>query len=122
MKAAAVGALAGHVMYWALTAAHDWAAPDVPSDNFGQAIGRGVFQTVVTGLAGMAPMPLLLWAGMRLMRERGNVLLIAFGSVIWGYIGGRVAGLELSLADSEAWLVFFAVACGLLGLTRLPER
>ncbi|MCC3769013.1 hypothetical protein K6I34_001048 [Streptomyces sp. UNOC14_S4] len=109
-------------MLWTLLAAHDWAEPGPPPDNFGQGIGQAIFQTAVTGLAGMAPMPLLLWAGMRLMRERGNVLLMLFGAVIWGYIGGRAARLKMSPVETEGWLIFFAVACGLLGLTRLPER
>ncbi|UQI49728.1 hypothetical protein M1P56_35005 (plasmid) [Streptomyces sp. HU2014] len=121
MKAAIIGGLASHATLWALIAAHNWAKPDLPVDNFGQGIGQAIFQTAVTGLVGMAPMPFLLWAGMRLLRERGNILLMATGSVIWGFIGGRVAGLEMSFGDSEGWLIFFAVACGLLGLTpRLP--
>ncbi|RLU94711.1 hypothetical protein CTZ27_18550 [Streptomyces griseocarneus] len=122
MKAAVVGALSGHAMRWVLVTVHNWAAPDVPADNFGQGIGQAIFQTAVTGLVGMAPMPVLLWAGMRLTRERGNILLMLFGAVIWGFIGGRAAGLRMSPAETEGWLAFFAVACGLLGMTRLPER
>ncbi|MBT2385322.1 hypothetical protein [Streptomyces sp. ISL-11] len=122
VKAAVVGALAGHAMYWTVTAVRDWANTDSTTDNYGQAIGEAVFQIVMTGLVGMAPMPVLLWAGMRLMQERGNILLMLFGAVTWGFIGGRAAQLKMSCAETEGWMIFFAIACGLLGLTRLPER
>jgi hypothetical protein len=54
-------------------------------------------------------MPVLLWAGMRALGERGNHLLVLLGTVSWLLIGGHVVEDDVSVAATVAFLGLFAL-------------
>jgi hypothetical protein len=67
----------------------------------------GTFEFLLTTAASWALMPLLLWVGMRVMGETGNVALVIVGGLAWlglsGYYiddidraGGRIPALALA--------------------------
>ncbi|MBC2874212.1 MULTISPECIES: hypothetical protein [Streptomyces] len=70
-------------------------------------------------------MPLLLWAGMRLLREKDNHLLVVGGSLAWFFAAGRyVDTLEYGAGRHVPWpLVAGVIAVGgLLSWGRLADR
>ncbi|MFE6338647.1 hypothetical protein ACFVP3_37115 [Streptomyces sp. NPDC057806] len=67
----------------------------------------GAFEFLLTTAASWALMPLLLWAGMQMMGETGNVALVIVGGLVWlglsGYYiddidraGGHIPALGLA--------------------------
>ncbi|MFF5257106.1 hypothetical protein ACFY4K_34480 [Streptomyces leeuwenhoekii] len=48
----------------------------------------GTFELLLTTAASWALMPLLLWAGMRVMGETGNVVLVVVGGLVWLGLSG----------------------------------
>lgn len=46
------------------------------------------FELLLTTAASWALMPLLLWAGMRVMGETGNVVLVVVGGLVWLGLSG----------------------------------
>ncbi|MCT9139626.1 hypothetical protein [Streptomyces violarus] len=48
----------------------------------------GAFEFILTTAASWALMPLLLWAGMRVMGETGNAVLVAVGGLVWLGLSG----------------------------------
>jgi hypothetical protein len=80
----------------------------------------GAFEFLLTTAASWALMPLLLWAGMQMMGETGNVSLVLVGGLAWlglsGYYiddidraGGHVPALALA--------AYILLATGLAGLS-----
>ncbi|GAA3503272.1 hypothetical protein GCM10019016_103820 [Streptomyces prasinosporus] len=48
----------------------------------------GAFEFLLTTAASWALMPLLLWAGMRMMGEAGNAVLVLVGGLVWAGLSG----------------------------------
>jgi len=91
LKGAAVTAVAVLVCHLILSAGYAAARAHERADSDGSWVGAEIqLVTFVLGL--LLVMPLLLWAGMRILGERDNYLLIIFGSLVWW--GG--AGFNLS--------------------------
>ncbi|WDV51444.1 hypothetical protein PV963_14180 [Streptomyces coeruleorubidus] len=51
-------------------------------------VWAGAFEFLLTTAASWILMPLLLWAGMRVMRETGNTVLVAVGGFVWLGLSG----------------------------------
>ncbi|MFF0103793.1 hypothetical protein [Streptomyces hirsutus] len=49
----------------------------------------GAFEFLLTTAASWALMPLLLWAGMRMMGETGNAVLVLVGGLVWVGVSGH---------------------------------
>ncbi|MEV4920834.1 hypothetical protein AB0K47_29015 [Streptomyces tirandamycinicus] len=119
LKGAAVSALAATAAYWIWTAGREWA----------QGVGRagsdaflaGALESVLATVAGVAAMPLLLWAGRRAVRERGNHLMVIGCSVAWPFAGGYVVENDVGAAGTLVVLTLFALLGGLLAVVGLPE-
>lgn len=48
----------------------------------------GAFEFLLTTAVSWALMPLMLWAGMRVMGETGNALLVLVGGLVWAGLSG----------------------------------
>ncbi|MFF7307276.1 hypothetical protein [Streptomyces sp. NPDC008137] len=48
----------------------------------------GAFEFLFTMAASWALMPLLLWAGMRVLGETGNAVLVLVGGLVWAVLSG----------------------------------
>ncbi|MFI9723873.1 hypothetical protein ACIHFE_30165 [Streptomyces sp. NPDC052396] len=117
-KGVVVSAVAAHATYWAWASLTDraWRVSEAhPDDGFAAGFGELVEAQLVWVLL----MPLLLWAGMRVLGEKGNSRMLAAGSAMWLLIGGRVE-TKTDWLNTEVSLVLFALLCGLLSLRRAP--
>lgn len=92
LKGAAVTAVAVLVCHLILSAGYAAARAQKRADPDGGSWGSAEIHAVTFALGILLVMPLLLWAGMRILRERDNYLLIIVGSLLW-LIG---AGFNLS--------------------------
>ncbi|MEU5345641.1 MULTISPECIES: hypothetical protein [unclassified Streptomyces] len=117
VKGTLVSALAAAVCYWMWTSLWEWS--DDVSRASGDAMGAGWLEGLLAGLLGLLSMPVLLWAGMRLLRERGNHLLVVAGFVAWWIIGGKIVE-EGNVGDMATGL-YIALFAGLGGLASLAE-
>ncbi|MER6999321.1 hypothetical protein [Streptomyces sp. NPDC000410] len=116
-KGAAVSAVAAGACYAVWTVGREW-AQGVRQAN-PDAILAGSAESVMAVVAGVALMPVLLWAGMRAVRERGNHLLVIAGTVVWLFVGGHVVENAVSTAGTAAFLALFAVLGGLLAMVEV---
>lgn len=119
-KGAVVSALGATVCYWTWIFAIEWA--DGVRDAHREAFLAGFLEGVLARAAGLVAMPVLLWAGMRAVGERGHHLLVMFGTVAWFFIGGHVIEDVISVFGTALWITCFAVLCGVLALAKVPER
>ncbi|MFD4528156.1 hypothetical protein ACFWP7_30340 [Streptomyces sp. NPDC058470] len=120
VKGTAVSAVAAVTSYWIWTSGREWAS-DVTVANQ-DALLAGSLELLLAGLAGVASMPLLLWAGMRVTKERGNHLLVMFGAMAWLFVGGHVVETRVGAAGTALFLALFAVLGGLLAGVRMPSE
>jgi hypothetical protein len=121
VKGTVVSALAAVACYWMWTSLREWS--DDVSRASGDAMGAGWLETLLAGIVGLLSMPVLLWAGMRLLRERGNHLLVAGGFVAWWIIGGDVVEKgDVSATAMALRLALFAGIGGLLSLVEMPRN
>ncbi|MGW0735635.1 hypothetical protein [Streptomyces sp. NPDC002851] len=120
LKGMLVSGLAAVLCSWGWNALRDW-ADDVAATG-GDTIGAGWIESALAGLAGILAMPLLLWAGMRLLGERGNHLLVLLGLVAWWPIGGHVVEDAVGPVATGLFLALFAVIGGLLSLAEMPGK
>jgi hypothetical protein len=82
-------------------------------------IGAGWTQALLASCAGVLAMPLLLWAGMRLLGERGTQVLALVGGAAWWLIGTHmVEGTRIDDTDTALLLTVFALLGGVLCLAR----
>ncbi|MFJ4537990.1 hypothetical protein ACIP39_18790 [Streptomyces tibetensis] len=51
-------------------------------------MGAGAFEFLLTTAASWILMPLLLWAGMGVLRESGNTVLVLVGGLVWAVLSG----------------------------------
>ncbi|WP_328905883.1 hypothetical protein OG230_24535 [Streptomyces sp. NBC_00234] len=118
VKGAGVSAVAATVCYLIWSGGRDWASAARDADP--DAILAGSVESVLALIAGVVCMPLLLWAGMRLLRERGNHLLVVAATVVWFFLGGHVVEDAVDGLVTAVFLALFAVLGGLLSLVRTP--
>ncbi|MFD3654617.1 hypothetical protein [Streptomyces sp. NPDC058620] len=85
-KGALTVAVATAVCHTLMAAGYEWARDSETSS--GDTMFAGTVEFLLTTAASWALMPLLLWAGMRLMRESGNTLLVLAGGFAWILISG----------------------------------
>ncbi|QXE36108.1 hypothetical protein KQY30_19565 [Streptomyces sp. GMY02] len=113
VKGVLVSAAAAAVCYWIWTSAREWAqdARAAPDSNF----GTGFLEGLLAQIAGVASMPVLLWAAMRAVRERGNHLLVLGGAVAWLFIGGHIIeDAGVGSTETILYLTLFAAVGGVL--------
>lgn len=77
-------------------------------------MGAGLLEGALATVTGVAMMPLLLWIGMRMLRERGNHLLVVIGAVVWVFLGGHVVEGSVNSVATVCYLALFAAVCGVL--------
>jgi hypothetical protein len=114
VKGAVVSAAAATICFCIWRSARAWAA-GIGNAN-PDALFAGSLESVLATIAGVASMPLLLWAGMRAFGERGNHLLVLVGAVSWLYIGGHVVEDHVSAAGTAVFLASFVLLSSLLAL------
>lgn len=117
MKGVVVTAAATHVTYWVWTAARQWESDATAADPDG-GFGAGFVEGALASACGILLMPLLLWAGMRLLRERDNYALVALGSSTWLVLAGKVVEHHADRMTAELSFTGFALLGGLLSLIR----
>ena len=115
-KGAVVSAVAATICYWIWTSARAWAAGI--SDANPDELFAGSLESLLATIAGVASMPMLLWAGMRAFRERGNHLLVMVGAVLWLYTGGHLVEDHVSVGGTAVFLAFFVLLSSLLALVK----
>lgn len=121
VKGVLVSALAAVVCYWMWNSLLQWADDSAAADE--SAMGAGWLESLLAGLMGLLSMPLLLWAGMRLLGERGNHLLVLAGVAAWWLIGGHVVeDAGVGGTATALFLALFAVLGGLLSLVEMPRN
>ncbi|MER5781672.1 hypothetical protein ABT104_08110 [Streptomyces mobaraensis] len=124
LKGAAVTALAVLACHTVLTAGFAAARAEAKADPQSAWAGTGVWlATFAVGL--VLAMPVLLWAGMRLLREKDNHLLVVGGSLAWFFVAGRhVDALEYGVGRHVPGpLIAGVIAVGaLLSWGRLADR
>ncbi|MFG2116993.1 hypothetical protein ACGFRB_30875 [Streptomyces sp. NPDC048718] len=81
--AVAVATVACHAL---MSAGYAWARDSAAAN--GDTPLSGAFEFLFVTAASWVLMPLLLWAGMRLLRERGNTVLVVVGGLAWVGISG----------------------------------
>lgn len=113
-KGVVVGAVAAVACFRSWSALDEWAehAGSGPNSNF----GTGFIESLIALAVGIVSMPVLLWAGMRLVRERNNYLLVACGGVLWPFIGGTLIDELHGVAETVLLLAVFPVLGGVLSL------
>jgi hypothetical protein len=120
VKGTLVSALAAVVCYWIWASLREWAQDVSAADP--DALYAGWFETLLAGIVGVVSMPVLLWAGMRLLGERGNDLLVLVGAMVWPFVGGHVVEDAVSDAGTAVFLGLFAMFGSLFALVKIPER
>lgn len=120
VKGVVVSAVAATVCFWIWTLGREWAAGvrEASPDAF----LAGSLESVLATIAGAASMPVLLWAGMRVARERGHHLLVIVGAVGWLFVGSHLVEDDVSTATLTMSLALFAILGGLLALVTVPEN
>ncbi|MFD3654028.1 hypothetical protein [Streptomyces sp. NPDC058620] len=120
VKGAVASAVAATVCYVIWSGGRDWAAGVRDADP--DAFLAGSVESVLALIAGVACMPVLLWAGMRAMQERGSHLLVLAGTGVWFFLGGHVVEDAVDGVGTALFLALFAVLGGLLALVRTPDK
>ncbi|MGW6455706.1 hypothetical protein ACWF94_07210 [Streptomyces sp. NPDC055078] len=120
VKGTVVAACAAGICYWLWTSAREWAAHASDADS--SAFLSGALESGVATIAGVAAMPVLLWAGMRALGERGNHVVIIAGAVMWLFVGGHVVENDVGEVGTAAFLALFTVLGGLAALAEVPEN
>jgi hypothetical protein len=116
VKGTIVAAVAACACYGLWKALRGWAEN---ASRAGQgAMGAGWLESAVAGLVGLLSMPLLLWAGMRVLGERGVHLLVPGDLAAWWFLGGRAVEDAHGTAATALLLGLFALLGGLLSLVR----
>ena len=120
VKGTLVSAVAAYASYAAWVRLRAWAlvASTGPHDTF----GTGMVQTLVAESVGLLSLPILLWVGMRLLRERGNHALVVGGFAAWWFIAGPVIEEAVGTTSTALLLALFVMIGGLLSLLEFPTR
>ncbi|EFL25144.1 hypothetical protein SSOG_04858 [Streptomyces himastatinicus ATCC 53653] len=123
IKGVGVSAAAAHATYWVWQSAEQWAW-EAQQANPDGGIGAGFIESALAVVASVTLMPLLLWAGMRLLRERDNHLLVTMGWAMWLVLNTQMSEGSVNRLETELFLAAFAVLGGFLALFRptAPEE
>ncbi|WP_280889523.1 hypothetical protein [Streptomyces sp. LBL] len=116
-KGTIVSALAVVVCYCIWTSLLEWSDEVAQAD--GDSIGAGLPEGLMARVIGLLSLPVLLWVGMRSLRERGNHLLLAAGHVAGWLIGGYL--VEQGGVSDTVTALCLALFAGLGGLLSLVE-
>ncbi|MBB4715459.1 hypothetical protein [Streptomyces luteogriseus] len=115
-KGAVTVTAATAVCHTLMTAGYAWAGAKAATGE--ATIFAGAFEWLVTTAGSWALMPLLLGAGMRAMRERGNTTLMVGGGLLWALLSLSLVD-EIDRPDGSMplpFLVFYVLAgTGLAG-------
>ncbi|MEU9092395.1 hypothetical protein ACIOEW_33830 [Streptomyces sp. NPDC087901] len=117
VKGVAVSAVSAVGCYEIWTSCREWAFGVAAADQ-DALLGGGFLELLLAGVAGVLSMPLLLWAGMRVLRERGNHLLVMIGAMTWIFLGGHVVEDGVGTVPVAGFLTLFAALGGLLSWVR----
>lgn len=117
LKGTLVSAVAAVVCYWLWGFLGERAGETDSDGTF-----SGLFESLFAGITGVVSMPVLLWAGMRVLRERGNHLLVIFGAIAWFFVGGHVVENDVSTAGTIVFLTLFTAFGTLLSGVEAPRR
>ncbi|MFF7648681.1 hypothetical protein ACFZCY_02245 [Streptomyces sp. NPDC007983] len=117
LKGVGVSAAAAHTTYWVWESAEQWAW-EAQQANPDGGIGAGFIESALAVVALVTLVPLLLWAGMRLLRERDNHLLVTMGWAMWILLNTQVAESSASKVETELFFAAFALLGGFLSLFR----
>lgn len=116
-KGTVVSAVAAMVCFASWERLLTWAEAVAAADP--GSIGAGWAQALLATCTGVLAMPLLLWAGMRLLGERGTRVLALAGGAAWWFIGTHVVeGTRIDDTDTALLLAVFALLGGVLCLAR----
>lgn len=118
-KGTLVSAVAAGACYRTWIRLQEW-ADDVSAAGQG-AMGAGLIEALLAEFTGLLSMPVVLWAGMRLSRERGNHVLVLGGAAAWWLIGAHVVQQAVGGFATLLFLALFAVVGGLLSLAEVPR-
>ncbi|KUO21893.1 hypothetical protein [Streptomyces dysideae] len=117
-KGTLVSAVAAVVCHAGWERLREWAG-DVAAADPG-AVGAGWPEGMPASATGLVAMPVLLWAGMRLLGERGNHLLVPAGVTAWWFIGGHaVEDVAVGVTCTTLLLTLFALLGGALSMAEL---
>lgn len=117
-KGGVTSAVAAVVCHRVWTSAREWAADARAAES--DVFLAGALESLLATVVGVALMPVLLWAGMRALREKGNHLLVTVGAVVWLFLGGHVVENDVGAWGTVVFLALFAVVGALLA--RAGER
>ncbi len=112
IKGVAVSGLAAAACFWIWTSARASAQAARGADP--DSLYAGSIESLFATVIGVLLMPVLLWVGMRALRERGTHLLVVGSTVAWLFIGGHVVEDDVSAAATVAFLALFALLGGVL--------
>ena len=121
VKGLVVSAAAAATCYWIWVSLREWsqdAAASQPDVMFGGFV-EGLLATITGGLV---LMPLLLWGGMQLTRQRGNHLFVLLGALLWPFIGGYAVERSFSTLATIALLFTFAALTSLVAPVNTAEK
>ncbi|MFF1832874.1 hypothetical protein ACFVXE_01445 [Streptomyces sp. NPDC058231] len=114
----AVSAVSAGACYRVWASGREWAQDVSRADP--DTMFAGSLESLLATAAGLLLMPVLLWAGMRLLRQRGNHLFVLGGAVAWAFVGGHVVESAVGTGATAGFLALFALLGGLLALVRTP--
>ncbi|MDW6064401.1 hypothetical protein SAZ11_48735 [Streptomyces sp. FXJ1.4098] len=105
------------VCYWLWVSLHDWTGQARSDGTF-----SGLFESLFAGITGVVSMPVLLWAGMRVLQERGNHLLVMLGAIAWFFVGSHVVEDDVSTTGTVVFLTLFTAFGTLLSGVEAPRK
>ncbi|MEV6960679.1 hypothetical protein AB0M97_16060 [Streptomyces sp. NPDC051207] len=85
-KGALTVAAATAACHTLMSVGYTWARDSRATDE--HTMFSGAFEFLLTTTAAWTLMPLLLWAGMRIMGETGNAALVLVGGLVWAGLSG----------------------------------
>ncbi|MFF8633522.1 hypothetical protein ACF052_04795 [Streptomyces pilosus] len=85
-KGALTAVLATAVCHTLMYAGYAWARDSATAS--GDTLFSGAFEFFLTSVTSWALMPVLLWAGMRLLGETGNTMFVFGGGLVWAGASG----------------------------------
>ncbi|MER6146173.1 hypothetical protein ABT174_40295 [Streptomyces sparsogenes] len=117
LKGTLVSAAAAAFCYWLWVSLDEWASETDTDATF-----SGLFESLFAGITGVVSMPVLLCAGMRVLQERGNHLLVILGAIAWFFIGGHLVDDDVSTTGTVVFLTLFTAFGTLLSSVEAPRR